>query len=76
MPKPDTLSWLFADQPGPPIHGGQHADRRAVELEKQIQAVRADPAQGTGEAQPEARSTLRRSKLGRLTRCRLTAGSC
>ena len=44
MPKPDTLSWLFADQPGPPIHGGQHADRRAVELEKQIQAVRADPA--------------------------------
>ena len=52
MPKPDTLSWLFADQPGPPIHGGQHADRRAVELEKQIQAVRADPPRGPVKLSP------------------------
>ena len=64
MPKPDTLSWLFADQPGPPIHGGQHADRRAVELEKQIQAVRADPAQGTGEAQPDAHASYRILQAG------------
>ena len=33
MPQPDTPLWLFADQLGPHVHGGEHAHRPVLLIE-------------------------------------------